>query len=601
MALKRQTIVADFETTTKKDDCRVWAACAVDIETAETVYIGNSLPGFLGWLQGFNTVCYFHNSKFDCSFILDYILKNGYQYSPEPKENCFSTLITDTGVFYSVTIWFKKQNKNWKKVVFYDSMKKLPFKVATISKAFGLKDEKLHIDYDAPRPPGHVLTEDEERYIVNDCRIVAQALKIQFSQGLTHMTNASDAMNGYKKIIGKKQFENLFPVFPVEMDKKIRRSYKGGFVWVNPRYQGIRGLQGRTYDINSLYPWTMYHCMLPYSYPLYFEGEPVDNPDYPLFIALIQCSFELKPDHIPTIQLKHNLRFNPAEYVSSSKGEIIPMVLTSVDIQLLRDHYDVENLEYIYGYRFRGSNTMFRPYIDYWMSIKENNEGALRQLAKLQLNSLYGRFCMNPKAYEKVPYLRNDRVQYLTIKTEEDAKLVGAKPPELRDPVFTALGAFVTSYAREKTIRSAQAVFDRFIYADTDSLSLVGDDVPDILDVHPTRLGAWKDEGVFTDSLFIRPKTYLKTVYSIKKRDKGEDTLENYCKLLQADNVEWLHREADGIHYGIIKVTCAGMPDGVHDQVTYDNFKMGTHYPGKLVPRIVPGGVVLEDVGFTIN
>ena len=140
----------------------------------------------MGWLQGYNTVCYFHNLKFDVSFILDYIMKNGYTYSPEPKEKSFTTLITDTGVFYSVTVWFKRHNKNWKKVVFYDSMKKLPFKVATISKAFELEDEKLSLDYEAPREPGHILTEEEKRYIVNDCRIVAQALKIQFDQGGFH-------------------------------------------------------------------------------------------------------------------------------------------------------------------------------------------------------------------------------------------------------------------------------------------------------------------------------------------------------------------------------------------------------------------------------
>ena len=137
--------------------------------------------------------------------------------------------------------------------------------------------------------------------------------------------------------------------------------------------------------------------------------------------------------------------------------------------------------------------------------------------------------------------------------------------PEERDPVYTAMGCFITAYAREKTIRSAQANYDRFIYADTDSLKLVGYDVPDGLEIHDTRLGAWKDEGDFTQSKWIRAKTYMVTV-------KGKT-----------------------------KVTCAGMPDDVKKQVTYENFEPGSTFTGKLVPRRYPGGVILEDTTFTIK
>ena len=126
------------------------------------------------------------------------------------------------------------------------------------------------------------------------------------------------------------------------------------------------------------------------------------------------------------------------------------------------------------------------------------------------------------------------------------------------------MAAFITAYAREKTIRSAQNVFDRFIYADTDSLHLIGETPPDGLEIHPTKLGAWKNEGTFTDSLFIRAKTYMETV-----NDK-------------------------------IEVTCAGMPENVKEAVTYENFKSGSVFDGKLVPRHYPGGIVLEKTTFTI-
>ena len=137
--------------------------------------------------------------------------------------------------------------------------------------------------------------------------------------------------------------------------------------------------------------------------------------------------------------------------------------------------------------------------------------------------------------------------------------------PELREPVYTAMGAFITAYARDKTIRSAQAVYDRFIYADTDSLHLIGYDVPEGLEVHPTHLGAWKNEGCFTYSKFLRAKTYMETVD------------------------------------GVTKVTCAGMPDNVKEAVTYENFSSGSTFEGKLMPRRYPGGIVLEKTTFTIK
>lgn len=596
MAIKTQKIEADFETTTTPDDVRVWGVCAVDIPTSKTVFLGNNIHDFFVWLRDMNTTCYFHNLKFDGEFILYYLLTHGYKYSESHEPNTFETLITDDGLFYSITVYFAKLKKKYKKVTFYDSLKKLPFKVAVISKAFELQDEKLKIDYKAHRPIGHILTPEEEQYIVNDCRIVAQALNIQFEQGLTKMTNASDAMNAYKKIIGRENFERWFPVLPVELDADLRQAYKGGFVYLNPKYRNKRVKGGVTLDVNSLYPSRMYHCLLPYGYPVFFEGEYEPDPNYPLYIVRLSCSFELKPEHIPTIQLKNNRSFVETEYLTTSNGEIVEMTLTNVDLALFLEHYDVEMLEYHCGWKFKGAVGMIKKYIDFWMHIKETTTGALRQLAKLMLNSLYGKFATNPKAWKRVPYLDdNGIVRYDVIKDEKTAEKHGVKPPELRDPVYTAMGAFITAYARDLTIRSAQAVYDRFIYADTDSLHLVGEELPEGLEIHPTKLGAWKHEGTFVDSKYLRAKTYMETMR--ERKDKTD--LKTYAKLLTKGPDVW--REPDHIRYFDTKVTCAGMPDNVKEHVTYDNFHSGSTFEGKLMPRRYKGGIVLQETTFTIK
>ncbi len=591
MPIKNVKYVGDFETTTDPNDLRVWAYCLVDIETNKTASIGNNIDGFFNFLKNKNSKIWFHNLRFDAEFLLAFLLSSGYTYSDIPKDKTFSTLITNEGVFYSLTVIFEKiGKKKYRKAVFYDSLKKLPFKVSEISKAFGIKDRKLSIDYDAPRPVGHVLTEEEIAYIENDCKIVAQALKIQFDKGLVKMTNASDAMTWYKKTIKAINFDYWFPVLPVELDAQIRRAYKGGFTWLNPKYKDKHIYGGITLDVNSLYPWAYGTCLLPWGYPKFFEGKPVHDERYPLYIIRFKCSFKLKEGHIPCVQLKNNGRFCQTEYLTSSVDEMgvdepVDLVMTSVDYELFKDHYDLWEEDYIAGWKFKGASGMFKEYLEYWMHIKETSKGPIKILSKLQLNSLYGRFAMSPKVRNKTPYLDRDGV----VRYEDNK-------PELRDPVYTAVGAFITAYAREKTIRTGQKLYDRIIYSDTDSLHLLGTELPEDLEIHDTKLGAWAHEATWDNSYFIRAKTYMETIVGVKK-----DTLKEYCKLLNSVFTIEIYREADGIHYKERKVTCAGMPDNVKEKVFYDNFKTGSTFDGKLVPKRYKGGIVLTETTFTIK
>lgn len=561
MARKKvRQCVGDFETTTDPADCRVWAAGVVDITSLETLLISNNLDDFMVWLSREPTEIYFHNLKFDAQFIISWLLRNGWSYSEGREEHTFNTLISDGGVYYSMEIIFRRTKTRVIRTKIYDSLKKLPFPVAKIAKAFNLPDEKLTIDYQAARQIGHVLTEEEREYLVHDCRIVAAALRIQMGEGLTHMTNASDAMHEYKEIVGQRYFDYHFPVLPVELDDDLRQAYKGGFTCLNKKHRLERGLQGVSFDVNSLYPSVMYNKLLPFGYPIFFEGKPNPDEDHPLFIVRLECSFRIKPDHVPTIQIKKSPSFVPTKYVESTLDlktgvyEVVPLTLTSVDLALFLDHYEVDDLRYICGWKFKACTGMFTDYIDKWMAIKATSTGAIRQLAKLMLNSLYGKFASSTLNRKKVPSIDDEGIVHYSDVTDD-----------ARDPVYTPVAAFITAWARDKTIRSAQAVYDRWIYCDTDSLHIIGTEEPEGMEIHPTDLGAWKNEGVFTDSLFLRAKTYMET------KD------------------------------GTTTVTCAGMPDNVKKLVTYENFKPGSSFPGKLVPQIVPGGCVLVERNFTIK
>ena len=214
-----------------------------------------------------------------------------------------------------------------------------------------------------------------------------------------------------KKYFGKSKFEHYFPRLEYEIDKDLRKSYKGGFTYLNPIYKEKDVGKGSVLDVNSLYPSVMYEKMLPFGEPVFFEGQYEDDKIYPLYIQMITCSFEIKKNKIPMIQIKNNrMYFRPNEYLESSGGEVVCLVLTNVDLKLFLEQYNVYDLKYECGWKFKGIQGLFTKYIDKWIKIKNEstlsgNKG-MRTLAKLMLNSLYGKFATSLDVQSKIPYLR---------------------------------------------------------------------------------------------------------------------------------------------------------------------------------------------------
>ena len=553
------TYAADFETTTDVDDCRVWAWAVCEVGNYDNFRYGVTIDELMDMCKkDKNNILYFHNLKFDGEFMLYWLFHNGFKLNNETKLNTneFSTLISDTGLFYSIEICFKRTKKEIVKVKILDSLKILPFSVEKVAQAFNLPISKLSINYQEKREIGHKLTEEEISYIKNDVEIVARAIEILHKQGLTKMTTGANALEEYKRIISKKLFEKWFP--PPLYDSDIRQAYKGGFTYLNPKYCGKDIKNGIVLDVNSLYPSVMYYSPLPYGEGKYFTGKYINDDNYNLYIQMFRCQFKLKKGYIPTIQLKNNMFFVPTEYLESSKGEYITMCLTNIDLELFFEHYEVYDIDYISGWKFRSYIGLFKNYIDKWNKIKvqatiEKN-GAMRSIAKLMLNSLYGKFALNPKVKSKYPFLGDDDIIHYKIVQEEDRK-----------PIYIPMGVFITSWARYKTITSAQKVYDRFIYADTDSLHLEGEEIPEGLEISDTELGKWKLESHFTKARFIRQKSYIEEI----------------------DNK--------------LKITCAGMPESCYKYVTWDNFHKGAEYNGKLKISHTSGGIVLLESPHTLR
>ena len=250
---------ADFETATwLEDETYVWAWAVCEIGNEENLQMGNNIESFLDFCYNEkNSVMYFHNLKFDGEFIIYYLLTNGFKHvekKEDIEDKTFTTLISDMGQFYTITVYFEKQNKRVHKVTFIDSLKIIPFSVEDIAKSFNLPISKLTLDYNRPRSRNHILNQEEREYIKNDVLIVAKALKVIFDDNLTKMTEGSNALNDFKEILTKSKFEHLFPLLDYDIDKDLRQSYKGGFTYLNPIYKEKDVGKGVVLDVNSLYP-----------------------------------------------------------------------------------------------------------------------------------------------------------------------------------------------------------------------------------------------------------------------------------------------------------------------------------------------------------
>ena len=420
MSKKSYNYACDFETSTlewylKDGYARVWAYSICEIGNPDNFMFGNNIDDFMKWCMDpkHNYTCYWHNMKFDGEYLFYWLLKQGFECIEDKKarhDKSFTCLLSDTGMFYSIEVYFTVKGKKINKVTFIDSLKILNFSVEKIAKDFKLPIQKLELDYDRYRPVGYELQQYEIDYIRNDVEIMARALDIMFNQNLTKLTIGSDALSYYRTSL--KSFNLYYPDIK-EKDALIRKSYRGGWTYLNPKYKNAIVGEGIVIDKNSMYPSMMYYEFMPFGEPVYFEGEYVYDITHPLYVIMFSCSFEIKENKLPTVQLKHTLGYMDNEYIETTNGKIETLTLTNIDFELFIEHYSHSEITYHGGFKFKRIKGLFKNYIDHWMDEKikagKEGNGAKRQIAKLMLNSLYRR-------KESLVYLQQYVVNILYLK-----------------------------------------------------------------------------------------------------------------------------------------------------------------------------------------
>lgn len=539
----------DFETTVwgeklekergrEQDTTEVWASASVQLyDNTETVIIKQSIRDFLNWafsLQGRN-ILYFHNLSFDGSFIVDFLLRNDYLFyygkDKDQPSRTFQTSISDMGQWYWIKI---KHNRNL--VEIRNSLKLMPSSLERIGESFKTKHQKLSMNYEGDRHAYCEITEEEREYIRNDVLVLKEALEMMMNEGHDKLTIGSCCMSEFKSFFDKKDYNRLFPdltLDPLDYDYTgyyntwdyVHKSYAGGWCFVNPKYAGVKVGKGRVYDVNSLYP-SMMHSIsgnrYPYGQGQYCKGEPSEelkSDENKYYFIRVRCRFKLKHGCFPWLHIRGDVRYRGNEnlyrsdvryqgqyyrYTYDRDGNVEDtrheFVFTVTDWELLQDTYDLYDLEIVDHVWFWAMKGIFDPYIDKWAEVKINSKGFMYQLAKLFLNNLYGKLASSDNSSYKEPVLVNDVVSF--IYHEEHNKKVSYIP----------CGSAITSYARNFTIRHAMANYDRFAYADTDSIHLVGEDDAAMVKVDPVKFCHWKNEVDFDYAYYERQKTYAEHV-----------------------------------------------------------------------------------------
>ena len=653
--------MGDFETTVYKGqvNTEVWASALVEL-FSDKVTILHSIAETFDYLVSLNcnVVVYYHNLKFDGAFWLSYLLvdkkftqaydkigdkETDVKWKQQFKmfNNTFKYSISDRGMWYSIIVKVKNHF-----IEIRDSLKLLPFSVKRIGESFGTKHKKLDMEYTGFRYAGCEITKEEQEYIANDVLVVKEALEIMFKQGHNKLTIGSCCLEEYKKICRSSleiqlDYAEMFPnLYDFKIDKQehkydnagdwLRKSFRGGWCYLVKGKENKIKTNGTTADVNSLYPSMMSSKSgnkYPIGLPKFWTGNFI--PDQALkenmyYFVRIKTRFYIKGNYLPFIQIKGDLKYKGTESLETSDvynhenddyfpyyidkdGNIqqakVELTLTMTDYQLIKEHYELVDFEILDGCYFYSMVGIFDEYINKYAKIKKESKGALRELAKLFLNNLYGKMASSTDSSFKIAYVKDDKsIGFMQVVENE------------KKPGYIAIGSAITSYSRNFTIRAAQKNYygaekRGFIYADTDSIhcDLLPQEIKGI-EVDDKEFCCWKLESCWDKGIFTRQKTYIEHV-----------THENLIPLEESKQ------------YNNIK--CAGMPKKCKDlfeismQGTadvnenwsdeekeflfdkdnkpivrdYSDFKVGLKVPDKLRPIRIRGGVLLVNTTYEMR
>lgn len=360
-------------------------------------------------------------------------------------------------------------------------------------------------------------------YCENDVRVLSLALLRYFKFLKEHdlgnfcPTISSQAFAAYRHRFMKTPI--YIHHFPTVENAEIE-SYYGGRTeaWFIGRFNGVV----YDLDVNSMYPFVMKY----FEYPVRFIGE-LDNPSVCELAKLVK-----KFCVIAHIQVNTDLPILPyrAEKTIFPVGRFSGWYATP-EIELALEKNVIEKV--VKAYIYEKAN-IFAEYVDFFYAMKqtakEHNDTFSYTMAKLFLNSLYGKFGQRVEELKEITDgdLSDEEFDETIVSTATGRihvyHFMGKKYiKERKEPSFNsfiAIASHVTSYARAYLWRLIEkAGIENVLYMDTDSLFVSEEGYRRLQDeIDEYQLGKLKLEKVGEDVEIYGAKNYR---FGCERKIKG--------------------------------------------------------------------------------
>lgn len=312
----------------------------------------------------------------------------------------------------------------------------------------------------------------------------------------------------------------------VEAD--IREAYTGGAVDLYIPHNCNGAEEVYVYDVNSLYPKIMANLPVPTGKPIAFEGNILDvNPKaYGFFYCNI-----ITPEYLEHPILQRKVKTKDGFRTIAGLGSWTGWIHSD---ELHNTKHLGYKFEIIRGYLFE-PKVIFNTYVDILYQIKNDNPkgSPLNAIAKLLLNSLYGKFGMKPVHTVTEVLPTNSNV--FTLETAKNIEL-GAEngtiidliqideghcilvrkniPSGIHDEHSDMFYGLDVNIGVAATITAGGRLFMstyknredyKLYYSDTDSI-IINKQLP--TDEVGNDLGMWKLEHIISKFVGLAPKTY---------------------------------------------------------------------------------------------
>lgn len=391
------------------------------------------------------------------------------------------------------------------KISFNDSSAMLPFGLKSLTNNFKVESLKKEWDHRWTTP---YATENLVNYLEFDCRGLHQVIEKYHQWPIIKRAGSSGTIAGQAmKVLRTMMQTEVWSLKPA-VDRFVRTAYFGGRTEIfKPLFTGPGKL--RCYDVNSLYPTVMRDppCVadIPQGYPSKFKYFTFEYE--PNGIGFFEAEVEVPDDmYVPPLGVVWKVNGHNKFIFPTGKFR---GVWSTMDLEYAKTlGVKVKTGR---GVMFESQGNFFRKYVDELYEIREKSEreSVDNVLAKLLLNSCYGRFGLR---VDREGLVVDEGQEGLIEGTDNDGYTLeqnGALMRLLREPKTletfnnVAVSAWVTSASRVFMHRKYMINPEALYYTDTDS-----EFTTDLYE-DAKGLGGLKLEYDCESACFLLPKTYV--------------------------------------------------------------------------------------------